>query len=178
VNQETSQECLQPSANFRELHASDWLDAILESHGMLSAILAVIHPKLYDAGWQTTNRLRGTPKFGNLGLLDKWASVFSSVAIISNRYTPPHWDINSRPNWYDLLTTLGMYHNCNLNLPGLGVSLEYGPGMVAGIAGMVLEHEVLSFEGARLCHTYFMRDNVHEWAGILCRDWMHTSYYN
>jgi len=34
-----------------------------------------------------------------------------------------------------------------LKLPGLGISLEYGPGTVVGIAGKVLEHEVPSFDG-------------------------------
>jgi len=40
----------QPSANFREPATLDWLHAISESYGIWSTILAVIHPKLYDAG--------------------------------------------------------------------------------------------------------------------------------
>jgi hypothetical protein len=155
----------------------DWLDAISESNGILSAILAVIHPKLYDAGWQVINHLGDTPEFGAQDLLDKWASVFSGVAVISNRDTPPHRDRSSRANWYDILATLGRYQNCDLELPGLGISLEYGPGTVVGIAGKVLEHAVPSFEGDRVCYAYFMRDNVHEWAKIPCRYWMHTGYY-
>ncbi len=172
-----SQELLQASVNLRSPVALDWLDAISESNGILSAILAVIHPKLYDAGWQTINHLGDTPEFGDQDILDQWASVFSGVGVISNRYTPPHRDTNSRANWYDILATLGRYESCDLKLPGLGISLEYGPGTVVGIAGKVLEHAVPSFKGDRVCYAYFMRDNVHEWAKIPCRDWMHTGYY-
>jgi hypothetical protein len=48
----------QVSASFSLPAALDWLDAILESNTILSAILAVIHPKLYDTGRQTAKCLR------------------------------------------------------------------------------------------------------------------------
>ena len=62
----------------------EWLDAISESNAICSAILAVIHPKLYDAGLQAIQHLRGTPKVERQDVLRHWASVFSGVAIISN----------------------------------------------------------------------------------------------
>src|SRR3981081_3441287 len=137
-----SQQFLQVSANFRSPAALDWLDAISESNAISSAILAVIHPKLYDAGWQTTKRLGDTPEIGPPNVLHQWSSVFSGVAVISNRSTPPHRDGGSRHHWYDILVTLGSYRACNLKLPGLGITLEYGPGTVVGISGSVLEHAV------------------------------------
>jgi hypothetical protein len=155
----------------------EWLDAISESNAILSAILAVIHPKLYDAGWETAKRLRDTPEIDPQDVLSRWASVFSGVAVISNRSTPPHRDGSSRCHWYDILATVGRYRNCNLELPGLGISLEYGPGTVVGISGNVLEHAVPSFEGDRACYAYFMRNNVHEWANVPASDWMCTKYY-
>lgn len=167
----------QVSANFCSPAALDWLDAVSESNAILSAILAVIHPKLYDAGWQTTKRLRDTPEIGPQDVLSRWASVFSGVAVISNRSTPPHRDGSSRFHWYDILATLGRYRNCNLELPGLGISLEYGPGTVVGISGKALEHAVPNFEGDRVCYAYFMRNNVHEWANVPGSDWMYTKYY-
>ena len=167
----------QVSANFSSPAALDWLDAISESNAILSAILAVIHPTLYDAGWQTTKRLRGTPEIDPQDVLSRWASVFNGVAVISNHSTPAHRDGNSRSHWYDILVTLGSYRNCNLDLPGLGISLEYGPGTVVGILGNVLEHAVPNFEGDRVCYAYFMRNNVHEWADIPASDWMYTKYY-
>ena len=144
----------------------DWLDAVSESNAILSIILAVIHPKLYDAGWNTLKRLRNTPERDPQNVVSRWASAFSGVAIISNRSTPPHRDGSSRHNWYDILATLGSYRRCDLELLGLGISLEYGPGMVVGLSGSMLEHVVPSFEGDRVCYAYFMRNNVHEWANI------------
>jgi hypothetical protein len=64
-----------------------------------------------------------------------------------------------------------------LELPSLGISLEYGPGTVAGISGYALEHAVPGFKGDRVCYTYFMRNNVHEWVKVPGSDWMHTKYY-
>jgi len=177
LDQRMLQRYPQPSANFREPAALDWLHAISESNGILSAILVVIHPKLYDAGWKATKYLGNTPETGTKELLDGWASVFSGVSVISNCITMLHWDVNSRANWYDILLTLGPYENCDLKLPGLGISLEYGPGTVVGILGKVLEHAVPSFKGDRVCYAYFMRNNVHEWAKIAGKDWMETSYY-
>jgi len=155
----------------------DWLDAISESNTILSAILAVIHPELYDAGWQTTQHLRNTPEIGAEDVLSRWASVFSGVSVISNRNSPLHRDWNSRSHWYDMVATLGSYQNCKLELPGVGISLEYGPGTVVGLAGNVLQHAVRRFDGDRVCYAYFMRDNVHAWAKIPARNWMHTDCY-
>ena len=165
------------SVNFKSPAASRWLDAISESNAIISAILAVIHPALYDAGWETAKRLKRTSEIGPQDVLTRWASVFSGVGVISNRSTPPHRDMGSRCHWYDILVTLGKYRNCNLELPGLGISLEYGPGTVVGISGKTLEHAVPNFEGDRVCYAYFMRDNVHEWANVPASDWMYTRYY-
>ena len=167
----------QVSASFSSPAALDWLDAVSESNAILSAILAVVHPTLYDAGWQTAKCLRDTPRRDPQDVLSRWASVFNGVAVISNRSTPAHRDGSSRCHWYDMLATLGSYRNCNLDLPGLGISLEYGPGTVVGILGNVLEHAVPRFEGDRVCYAYFMRNNVHEWANIPASDWIYTKYY-
>jgi hypothetical protein len=155
----------------------NWLGAISESNVIISAILAVIHPKLYDAGWKAVERLKKTPEIGPQEVLDRWASAFSGVAVISNRLTPPHRDTGSANQWYDMLVTLGSYRNCNLELPGLGISLEYSPGAVVGLLGKVLEHAVPTFEGDRVCYAYFMRNDVHKWANVPAGDWMSTKYY-
>lgn len=81
------------------------------------------------------------------------------------------------PYWYDMLATLGQYPKCDLNLPGLGLTLDYSPGTVVGLLGMVLEHEVTGFKGERLCYAYFMRDRVHEWAKVSSGTWMNMKHY-
>lgn len=167
----------QASVNFRSPPAMDWLDQISESNLVLSAILGVIHPELYSAGQQAFNHLRQCSKIERQDVLGKWTSVFSGASVICNRTAKPHRDSQSQHHWYDLLATLGHYQNCTLELPGLGISLEYGPGTVVGLSGMMLEHEVPKFEGDRVCYVYFMRDKVHEWAGVPGGTWMKTDYY-
>jgi hypothetical protein len=158
----------------------EWLDAISRSNMILSAILAVIHPELYEAGLETYARLGMDANFkvhDVHNVLSRWGSAFNGVAVLSNRITPAHRDGNSRKHWYDILVTLGAYQECQLKLAGLAVSLDYGPGTVVGLSGMVLQHEVSGFEGERVCYAYFMRNNVHEWANVPASNWMNTKYY-
>ena len=166
------------SAIFRQTYALDWLDHVTESNSVLSAILAVIHPTLHKSGWETFNWLRQCAKIQPENVLHQWTSIFNGVAVIINCTTPAHQDSNTRKQWYNLLVTLGSYWNCNLNLPGMGVSFKYGPGTVVGLLGVTLEHEVPCFEGERVCYAFFMRDNVHEWAGVSGYNWMATEYYD
>jgi hypothetical protein len=156
----------------------NWLEDISESNAILSAILGVIHPHLYNSGWNTFSRLRQTAEIARQDVLQDWTSVFSGTSVIFNGNVRAHRDGQSRHNWYDLLATLGCYRNCNLELPGLGLTLEYGPGTVVGLSGMVLEHQVSHFEGERISYAYFMRDAVHEWANVPGATWMKTDYYD
>lgn len=147
---------------------------------ILSAILAVIHPELYEAGRETFKRLRENAGFRHQDVhrvLDRWTSAFSGLAVISNRISPIHRDGGSRNNWYDLLVTLGSYQGCDLELPGLGLSLDYPPGTVVGLSGTVVQHAVYGRKKDRMCYAYFMRDSVHEWAGVPGHHWMETKHY-
>lgn len=171
------QECPQAGAPFKSPATLEWLDLLSESNSVLSAILAVIHPALYDAGRETFNCLRKDPRIERQDVIGKWTSVFNGVSVITNRNTQAHRDSYSAHHWYDLLVTLGKYTKCNLELPGVGVTLEYGPGTVVGLSGMMLEHSVPNFEGERVCYAYFMRDSVHNWAGVSQGPWMNKSYY-
>ena len=144
---------------------------------ILSTILSIIHPQLYQAGQETLNCLRQNPKIEHQDVLQKWTSVFNSVSVICNHTSLVHQDSESWHYWYDLLATLGPYQNCNLELPGLGLLLEYGLDAVVGLSGMMLEYEVAHFNGERACYAYSMKDNIHEWAGVPGGTWMKTDCY-
>jgi len=90
------QQHLQVSVNFCLPSALEWLDAISELNAISSTILAIIHPNLYNAGWETTKHLKNTPEIGPLNILSGWVSVFSGIVIISNHSTALHWDGSSR----------------------------------------------------------------------------------
>ena len=54
-----------------------WLDSISQSNSILSAILAVIHPELHDAGQKTFNLLREHSEIADpQDVLSQWTSVF------------------------------------------------------------------------------------------------------
>jgi hypothetical protein len=167
----------QASVNFGLEDALAWLAAISESNAIVSAILVIIHPKLYDAGWETINCLMKTPEVCPQNVLSQWASIFSGIFIISNCMTLLHQDNGSRTHWYDVLVALESYQNCNLELPGLSISLEYSSDAVVGLLEMVLKHRVPMVEGDRVCYAYFMKDNVHDWAKVPCKDWMDIYHY-
>lgn len=179
-NEQTVQEHPEVASNLKTPASLEWLDATSKSNMILSAILAVIHPELYKAGQEVHANLRNDSRFQRHDVnfaLDRWGSAFTGVAVISNRVTPDHRDGGSRKQWYDILVTLGPYRDCKLKFAGLGVNLDYGPGTVIGLSGMVLQHAVPEFQGERLCYAYFMKDNVHEWAGVSGYTWMNISHY-
>lgn len=167
----------QPAAIFDWPVAKAWLNHIAESNVISNAILAVIHPCLHSAGQKTLKQLQLCPDVKRQDVLSQWNSVFSGVSVIYNGTVPAHRDSQSRHHWYDLLVTLGRYRNCKLELPGVGITMDYGPGTVVGISGMMLEHQVRHFEGERVSYAHFMRDRVHEWAQVDAGGWMNTNYY-
>lgn len=171
----------QVGATLQSSAALQWLDEISTSNIISSAILAVIHPELYNAGRASLIHLRENAEFQHQDVdhvLNRWTSSFNGLSVISNRRTPLHRDGGTRNHWYDLLITLGRYRNCNFELPGLGVSLDYRPGTVVGLSGMVVQHSVPACGKDRVCYAYFMRDNLHEWTGVSGKDWMKTMYYD
>ena len=179
-NEETVRQPPEVGATIRSPTGLRWLDAASESNMVLSSILAVIHPELYEAGRETFMHLRNHAEFQHAEaqhVLNNWTSALSGVAVIRNRITPSHRDRYSRFHWYDLLVTLGRYQKCKLHMPGLSVFLDYGPSTVVGLSGMALQHAVPKVKGERVCYAYFMRNDVHAWAGATASNWMQTKYY-
>lgn len=155
--------------------AIQWLAEIAETNAILSAILRVMHPDQFQAGKSALEKLRGQPDLAEV--LDKWSSVFTGVAVISNRITPGHRDTGGRLPWYDLLATVGNYHDAEFELSTLGIKLRYNPGTVIAVAGKTLEHGMPSFKGERVCYAFFMKESVHERMRVEAPGWMTHRYY-
>ncbi len=132
-----------------------------ESTVLLSAILWLMHPKLYARSRTAMLNLQQYPAHDNA--VAAWGSVFNALSIITNRMTPFHRDNQSRHSWFDLMLSIGDYPSAKLRLPGLDVSLEYKSGTLVGMSGRVLRHGVPQCEGERTCLVYYMRDKVQEW---------------
>jgi hypothetical protein len=152
-----------------------WAEDMYESSALISAILRIMHPALYTAGGQTMQRLSADDSLRSA--LSQWSSVFNACSLLSNRWTPNHRDSYSRVQWYDILTTFGPYRGAILNLPSVGLHLQYPSGTVVGFSGKMLRHGVAECEGERICLAYYMRDKVHERMGVEAAPWMKMDYY-
>ena len=171
-----------PSATLNAQNATPrdtWITDVQESSAILSAMLRVMHPELYQAGRDAIGGMRDQAPLGShqRTVLDAWSSVFTAVQVISQRETPEHRDNGSRATWYDLLVTLGGYTNLYLELPGIGVRVRYDPGSVVAIAGKILRHRVAKANAWRICYAYFMRDKVHSSLQIRAPHWMEVAAY-
>ena len=143
--------------------------------GILSAALSIMHPALYNAGLDGMEKLSAWAAENDEDMddaLEDWATVYTNVSVIANRATPFHRDPHSRVNWYDLLVSVGDYQDCYLDIPTLGVQLEYSPRTVVAFSGRLLRHGVNKVDGNRCCFAYYMRDNIHNWLGVPTTEWM------
>jgi hypothetical protein len=159
-----------------------WLTEMTETSALIGGILSIVHPELYQAGMEALKKLSEDPflvvKHARyMEIYQHWSSAFSGISVITNRETPIHRDLQARHQWYDVLVTLGEYTDGRMELPSLGIRLEYNPGTVVALAGKMIPHGVCQCDGERVCLAYFMRDNVHERAGVHAPDWMTTGTY-
>lgn len=167
----------------------EWCRENKQFSHVLSGVLSIMHPELYQLGQQAMCKLRETseatgapwvPCYENDRLqevLEIWGHPWTALSIMVNRATPYHRDTNGRNPWMDLMVTVGEYEHGRLELPGLGVRLEYNPGTIVGLCGKVVVHGAAEVEGDRACLAYYMRNGVHERLGIPAGTWSRVSYW-
>lgn len=84
-----------------------------------------------------------------------------------NRVTLSHRDPGGSPSLYDLLVSLGKGHTAKLTLADVEAELDYFPGTMLFISGIILEHSVGPWvSGERFVIAHFMKDKVHDRMGI------------
>jgi hypothetical protein len=147
----------------------DWLKAISDTSFLLSSIIRIMHPQMFQMGLEAMNKLQDQEDLQEV--LELWTSIFNGVQIISNRETPVHRDFQTRPEWYDLLVTVGPYQNIFFELPGIGIRFVYNSGTVIALSGKVLRHGVMEADGERICTAYYMRENVQRRLGTCFAGW-------
>ena len=129
------------------------MEETAEPEEFLNFVLLLIHPSLHKTGSSILQILQGLQETAEIASL--WTSIFTGIAVISNRETPSHVDYNGRMEWYDLLTAKGSHSSCStrLDLPEMGLSLAYGPGTVVALSGQIFEHCVRFWgDGDRICY--------------------------
>jgi hypothetical protein len=155
---------------------NEWLEAMRETSALIGAILSIIHPDLYQRGRETLLSLQMKQETMKeydiyIHLMQSWSSVFSGMSVISGRECPIHRDIQAMHSWFDILCTFGEDSDGRMELPSLGLRLQYNPGTMVALAGRVVPHGVAQTNGKRVCLAYFMREKVHERAGIKAAGW-------
>ena len=146
-----------------------WSKDICLPSAILSGVLSIIHPSLYNAGHLAMQRLTDWATGhdpGMLAALENWSTVFTNISLIVNRSTPLHRDPHSRADWYDMLVSVSNYDDCALDIPSLGIQVLYNPGTAVAFSSWLFQHGVNEVDGARCCLAYYMRDNIHHWLRV------------
>jgi hypothetical protein len=135
------------------------MSSIAHIESFLNRTFFMVHPSLAQHGKVALDRLRQAPMTSDIA--DSWTSYFTGIAVIINRKTLAHRDGNGLPPWYDLLLGIGDYHSCTLDMPDLGLQLDYGPGTGIFLCGNTIRHAVTDWSGGdRVCYAHFMRKKV------------------
>jgi hypothetical protein len=143
----------------------------------LNLTLSLIHPELYRCGLDILHKLRASGHTAEIA--KEWQSVYTGIAIISNRLTPKHRDRNGKPEWFDLLLNYaGPESKPKLLIHDVGLELDYSSGTVVGICGQIFEHQVGPWgEGDRVCYAHFMREAVRKRLEVQEAGWVNQSMY-
>jgi len=112
-------------------------------------------------------------------IAENWQSVFTGIAVISNRVTPSHRDTKGRPEWYDALVSYsGPEARPILSIKDLGLNLKYSSGTIVSLCGTIFEHQVLSWgNGDRVCYAHFMRELVRQRLDVPPAGWVMRDSY-
>lgn len=134
---------------------------------MIGAVLAIIHPDLFDYQLEILERLSaGGVEVGNLQqmqeLFECWSTPFNGVAIIANRETALHRDLKGGRGLLDIVATFGEYGNGHFEVPLLSSRFVYSPGTCIALPGYAFEHGASKTDGERVCLASFIRPNVGE----------------
>jgi Oxygenase domain of the 2OGFeDO superfamily len=136
-----------------------------ESLSIIGAVLAVVHPTLFEAGLDAISELHSGPiDVGHPELLRKvldiWGSPFTAVSVIVNRETELHQDTSSPIQSYDILYTGGGYSEGRFEVHGLGLRCRYNPGTIVATLAAVFPHGVGPVNGERVCLAHFFRESA------------------
>jgi Oxygenase domain of the 2OGFeDO superfamily len=158
---------LTPSLSFRTPRQGglQFMEMLSESLSIIGAILAVVHPTLFEAGLDAIAELYSGPiDVGHPDLLRKvleiWGSPFTAVSVIVNRETELHRDTSSPVHAYDILYTGGGYSEGRFEVHGLGLRCRYNPGTVVATLAAVFPHSVGPVNGERVCLAHFFRESA------------------
>jgi hypothetical protein len=135
---------------------------------------------MYATGREAIVQLGGWAEWGSdqdmLDVLPIWPLVYSVTSIMVNWASPIYLDIQGRPQWLDLLVSIGDYEELDMVLPTLSLRLRYNPGSVLAMSGQLIKHGVGTVGGNRGIVSFYMRDNIHELMNVVRCNYMHVDH--
>ncbi|TFK59888.1 hypothetical protein BDN72DRAFT_780128 [Pluteus cervinus] len=144
-----------------------WFSKYHHILALLAGVLRIVHPEQFDLGYQALYKLRVSPndvkdiEYVSL-ILEAWALPFTGAAILVNRETHSHRDLDAPQQGFDLCATLGTYTLGEFRLPDLQTTLFYPPGTTVLLLARTLKHEVPHVDGERAAIVLFNKDSVLE----------------
>jgi hypothetical protein len=146
------------------------MSSIADVESFINRVFFMVHPSLQQIGSEALDKLRSANLTADVA--GSWSSHFTGIAVIINRKTLAHRDGNGMPSWYDFLLGIGDYHDCTLDMPDLGLQLDYGPGTGVFLCGNSIRHEVRDWSGGdRVCYAHFLRKKVLERLNVELSGW-------
>ena len=160
------------------LGSSNWLAISNNAKMILNLTLSLIHPEHFECRLLMLWKLQQLEMTKDVAW--KWQSIYTGIAIISNRAMPSHHDLKERPEWFDLLLNYsGMGNRAQLLIKDLGLTLEYSTGTVVGFCRSILQHEVRSWGSSdRVCYAHFMQESVRKCLDVPPGGQVNCSLYN
>lgn len=149
----------------------EWLQGIGELAAIMSAVLSVTQPALYALNRECLLRLSERPELRDH--LSAWGFAFNAVTVVSNRLSPNHRDRKSgRPEYCDVLMSLGGDAETVLDLVTLGIRCRYSSGSAAVFSGNVILHGVSESVNDRVCIAGYTCPAVHCSVGVGATTWV------
>ncbi len=154
-----------------------WLINIQHTEECINSVLSVIAPALFNRALEAIEEIKARPDhyFGEvaesrakawpatLKAVQLWPTVFSGVAVITNRKTPSHRDDGGHRPWYDMLYSGGKHTKAKLKVVDFNATFNYKPGSLVALCGKTFRHQDMEYEGPdRICLAHYMRFDVME----------------
>jgi len=153
---------------------------------LVDRVFSTISPELHQA----VSRAMTEVRWAQLGIGSKswdqreiseaargWTGALPGISVISNRGTVSHLDVSGHKEWYDFLVSAGKYSECWFRLPDLELRMEYSPGTMVALNGRILRHEVVDWEGDRVCYAHWARPALLRSLSIDLPSWVTQSEF-
>ncbi len=162
-----------------------WLKNLQHTEECINTVLSVIAPDLFNRALEAIEEIKARPgyHFGEvaktrqkvwpsaLKSVQLWPTVFSGLAVITNRKTPSHRDDSGHHPWYDVLYSGGRHRKANLKVVDFNATFNYKPGFLVALCGRTFRHQVMDYEGPdRICIAHYMRYDVMERMKLKAKD--------